>query len=161
MFSTNFLSFILPFASASIQDLLDQAANINGTFRNFNNAGALLLPTLTNNIIDQIGDYGCWCYFLSNGGKVGVGLGQPVDETDLHCKILHDNYHCMTFDDSTCDPWNAVYNVPPTWGGTLASLTTTDDDIRATCTSLNSDSCAQNACIENFEKNEGKKCNFL
>lgn len=136
-------------AHAAIQNLLDQFTKPNATARNFNNAGGMLLPTLTNNIIDQIGDYGCWCYFLTNNGQVGEGLGQPVDETDLHCKILHDNYHCMSHDDASCDPWTVAYNVPAIWGGSL--VTEDDEGIRTTCQSSNADICAQNACIDGSE----------
>ena len=137
---------LIPAAHAAIQTILDTAPNPNITARNFNNAGGILLPTLTNNIIDQIGDYGCWCYFASNGGQVGEGLGAPVDDTDFHCKVLHDNYHCMTYDDSSCDPWTVSYSVPSTWGGNV--ITATDSDIRSTCQSNNAgNSCAQNACI--------------
>ena len=136
-------------ANAAIQNLLDQITKPNATARNFNSVGDWALPTLSNSIVDQIGDYGCWCYFLTNNGQVGEGLGQPVDETDLRCKILHDNYHCMSHDDASCDPWTVSYNVPGIWVNSV--ITADDAGIRTTCQSWNADSCAQNACMESSE----------
>merc|ERR1739848_359077 len=100
------------------------------------------MATLTEQITGQ-GDYGCWCYFASNNGYVGNGFGAPVDNYDRACKQLHDNYACMSLEDSTCDPFTVAYNVPNSW----ISMIPTTDDLRTPCEEANAgDSCAANAC---------------
>ena len=41
------------------------------------------------NAVNQLDEYGCWCYFYDN---VGRGKGTPVDEIDGFCKQLQQGY---------------------------------------------------------------------
>jgi len=120
--------------------------------RNFANAVGVLGQQFTAI------DYGCWCLFDSNNGYVGNGYGQPVDEIDAECKLLHDNYNCLTIEESTCDPYNVEYNRPLGSGfawfleltfpfDTPNSLAQTPDDIVTQCETVNQDLCEKNACI--------------
>merc|ERR1711990_84568 len=104
-----------------------------------------------NNIFSL--SYGCWCLFADNAGYVGSGYGEAVDEMDAECKLLHDNYNCLVVEESTCDPYNIVYNRPggawtTEWADRLwndASLTS--DDIVSECNDANRPLCGRSACI--------------
>jgi len=67
--------------------------------------------TITQDDMDLINEYGCWCYFESGHGS---GKGKPVDEIDTLCKRLHDGYTCAIMDaqdqGSECTPWEIPYN---------------------------------------------------
>lgn len=58
-----------------------------------------------------LNQYGCWCYFETDHGS---GKGQPVDEIDSFCKVLHDGYTCIQMDAQEkgidCVPWEVSYN---------------------------------------------------
>ena len=45
--------------------------------------------------IQQISNYGCWCYFQENHGQ---GKGTPVDDVDQYCQYLHHGYECAMID---------------------------------------------------------------
>merc|ERR1711885_54604 len=47
------------------------------------------------NTINNMNEYGCWCYF---GDDHGRGKGTPVDAIDEMCKNLHDGYECAMRD---------------------------------------------------------------
>lgn len=123
------------------------AAQPNPHARNFGHA--------VNDQGDNIfrNDYGCWCLFASNNGYVGSGNGEPVDEMDAECKLLHDNYNCMVVEEASCDVYNVVYNRP---GGAWTSYwadklwndaTLTSDDIVSECNQANNPLCERSACI--------------
>ena len=59
--------------------------------------------------LDDVNEYGCWCYF---GDKHGAGKSQPVNELDEHCKQLHEGYECAMLDDADedCSPWTVSYS---------------------------------------------------
>ena len=63
------------------------------------------------NAVEQLDEYGCWCYFYDN---VGRGKGTPVDEIDGFCKTLADGYQCAIIDGESegesCVPWEVNYN---------------------------------------------------
>jgi len=134
------------------------------------NLTAIAKPTHARNFNHAIGsqhnapnfaaglyNYGCWCNFLdSNGygtGYVGTGSGEPVDDYDAECKRLHDNYACMRVEESTCDPFNVVYNRPggqwtTTWKDSLETdATLTPADIVTACNEVNRPLCERSACI--------------
>jgi len=63
--------------------------------------------------LDMLIRYGCWC-FLDFDNDHGKGRGQPKDEFDRLCKILHDGYECAMIDGRThnedCEkPWAVDY----------------------------------------------------
>lgn len=66
--------------------------------------------TITQDDMDQINEYGCWCYFQNDHGS---GKGKPVDEIDTLCKRLHDGYTCAIMDshdiNQECVPWDIEY----------------------------------------------------
>jgi len=89
--------------------------------------------------IDQLNEYGCWCFFDEDHGR---GKAQPVDSIDEICKILHDGYECAMRDaeaeGDTCVPWEVNY-ASAVGGGGLS--------IAEECQSLNAgNNCAIRAC---------------
>lgn len=127
--------------------ILDQVTqNIDGAvleatgldFDTFKNLGITTGPAIQN-----IVNYGCWCYFEENHG---MGRGSPVDAVDAHCKTLHLAYECAMKDyhDETgltdCVPWHVDYNA----GVGSQGL----DEIVHTCRKVNPDNlCSQYACM--------------
>merc|ERR1711988_840003 len=89
------------------------------------------------NAVNQLDEYGCWCYFYDN---VGRGKGTPVDEIDGFCKTLADGYQCAIIDSEaageSCVPWEVAY-APGNGAGV---------NLRDSCNSLNTDNCARYAC---------------
>merc|ERR1712154_402234 len=90
--------------------------------------------------VDNINEYGCWCFF---GDDHGRGKGQPVDQVDEICKTLHDGYECAMRDAedeaTTCIPWEVDYN---------SAVGGDDVTIAEGCTAANSgNNCAIRACI--------------
>merc|ERR1712054_510195 len=89
------------------------------------------------NAVNTLDEYGCWCYFYDN---VGRGKGTPVDEIDGFCKTLGDGYQCAMIDSEaageSCVPWEVAYQ-PGTGAGV---------NLRESCNTLNTESCAQMAC---------------
>lgn len=61
--------------------------------------------------IENLNEYGCWCFFDNDHGR---GKGQAVDAIDETCKTLHDGYECAMRDaeeeGETCIPWEVSYN---------------------------------------------------
>jgi hypothetical protein len=89
--------------------------------------------------IDQLNEYGCWCYFDEDHGR---GKGNPIDAIDEMCKVLADGYECAMRDaedeGTTCIPWEVDYTSAV--GGT--GLTIAEE-----CAQSNVDSnCAARAC---------------
>ena len=136
--------------TTAISDFLTEALS---------NVTAIANPTHARNFNHAVGwqidtyNYGCWCNFLDNNGYVGTGFGEPVDDYDAECKRLHDNYACIRVEESTCDPFNVVYNRPggqwtTTWYASLRLDTTlTPADIVTACNEVNSPLCERSACI--------------
>merc|ERR1712146_43960 len=60
--------------------------------------------------INNINEYGCWCYFSEDFGR---GKGQPVGSIDEMCKVLAGGYECAMRDaedeGTTCVPWEVTY----------------------------------------------------
>jgi len=149
-----FISSIISAISASsfLEDAFEYAKNKtkgqqpNAHARNFGHA----VNNHGDNIFEY--DYGCWCLFASNNGYVGSGSGEPVDEFDAECKLLHDNYNCMVVEESTCDVYNVVYNRPggawtTYWADKLWAGTVTPAEIVSECNSVNNPLCERSACI--------------
>jgi hypothetical protein len=69
------------------------------------------LRTVTQEDMDLVNEYGCWCYFQDGYGS---GKGKPVDDIDVLCKRLHDGYTCAIMDSADlgdeCVPWEVSYN---------------------------------------------------
>ena len=58
-----------------------------------NNPMAAAERTITQDDMDLINEYGCWCYFQDAHGS---GKGKPVDEIDTLCKMkLLKNKHAF------------------------------------------------------------------
>ena len=88
--------------------------------------------------IQNLDEYGCWCYFYNN---IGRGKSQPVDEVDGFCKVLHEGYMCAIMDaenvGESCIPWEIEYQP-----GSGAGI-----NVFRHCIELNPNSvCAQMAC---------------
>ena len=71
-----------------------------------------LQRAVTQDDMDLVNQYGCWCYFQDDYGQ---GRGKPVDEIDTLCKRLHDGYTCAIMDSQDlvsgpCIPWEISYN---------------------------------------------------
>jgi len=102
-------------------------------------------------MIENIDEYGCWCYFQEDHGK---GRGPPANEVDAQCKKLHDGYTCIILDAEAegdeCTPWDVPYN-----SGTGLGLVADDPEnnnnanaLRKSCARANRfDDCAQRSCI--------------
>lgn len=119
------------------------AADVEDRFKSYDNNAALADNKVFNgavgNTIENISEYGCWCYF---GDDHGRGKGTPVDPIDEVCKILHDGYECAMRDaedeGTTCVPWEVDYDSGV--GGTGIS-------IAEECAQLNNgNNCAIRAC---------------
>ena len=69
------------------------------------------LTEIMGSTMDQINNYGCWCYFEDQHGQ---GKGQPVNDVDEYCKQLHQGYDSAKLDsENVCVPWEANYNSRP------------------------------------------------
>lgn len=95
----------------------------------------------TDQLIEHISGYGCWCNF-NNDYRKGQGVVQ--NEVDELCKILHDGYRCAIIDcrdegKGNCEPWDVDYQPAG-----LRSFRHLNTD----CVMNNpGDTCAQRACI--------------
>lgn len=88
--------------------------------------------------LDDVNEYGCWCYF---GEKHGAGKSQPVNDLDAHCKQLHEGYECAMIDDAgqDCTPWTVAYSP--------VNYLLDDGTVYAACDSANGvNTCASRAC---------------
>jgi len=93
--------------------------------------------------LNNIRDYGCWCFFLEEAGN---GKSSPVDAIDRLCKDLQHGYACAVSDvfdatgDDSCDP-----TLEPYFSGTSFGL----EGVVDSCNALNVDFglCAQLACM--------------
>merc|ERR1712178_411844 len=90
-----------------------------------------------NDLINNHGAYGCWCYFYDD---VGRGKGTPVDEIDAFCKLLNEGYECAIRDSEdegvSCVPWEVDY-FPGLGVGT---------NLYNSCKELNDNVCSIRAC---------------
>ena len=90
--------------------------------------------------VDQLDEYGCWCYL--DGGQ-GSGKGTPQDSIDTLCKVLADGYTCIAMDadeeGTPCVPWEENYqDIIGQTGGTYLDL----------CTANNpGNNCAIRSCV--------------
>lgn len=103
------------------------------------------VQAILGNNLDNINEYGCWCFFQEDHGR---GHGKPVDGLDRFCRKMHMGYDCAIMDvlDSTgndsCVPWEVPY-ISGTGGG--------ESSLVNTCEVVNSDDCAKHACmVEGF-----------
>jgi len=124
------------------------------------------LRAISKNDLSALHMYGCWCQFGDFAGR-----GKPVDEWDLQCKILQDNYECIAMEDDNlgqCDVFGTDYNSSIGIGDkhemSLARL-------KYECEKANGqDTCASKICLVegSFIQNliqmafrEGKKPDFM
>lgn len=89
--------------------------------------------------INQLNEYGCWCYLNDDHGR---GKANPVDAIDEVCKVLHEGYECAMRDaedeGTTCVPWEVDYS---------SAVGGTGQSISEECSQLNPGSnCAARAC---------------
>jgi len=133
-----FIAFLLPafFQSLTFGKISNQDAQIifrhgSRNSENFNNDEAAFMARAINpnTMMDfNLDSYGCYCHFNQNMMDINNLKGQPVDEYDMVCKQLFDNYKCMEVDRSkennnfstqdkhprsnpTCTPWDQEYNI--------------------------------------------------
>ena len=98
--------------------------------------------------IQQISNYGCWCYFQEEHGK---GKGAPVDDVDQYCQYLHHGYECAIIDGELegekCTPWKQEYN-------STVRLGNSQEELNVECERKNQgDNCAIRAClVESYKK---------
>merc|ERR1711934_884215 len=98
------------------------------------------IPDILGANLDNINEYGCWCYFMDGHGR---GHAKPVDGLDRFCRKLSMGYDCAILDvidetgNDTCVPWEVFY-ISGTCGGEAALV--------QTCETFNSDSCAIKSC---------------
>lgn len=102
----------------------------------------LKLPGLGMQDLDN---WGCWCYFGSDDPNDGEykGRGEPVDDyLDVACRDLRLAYDCMIIDEDengeVCVPWEENYN-----SGLVFGL----NSVEKMCSKHNNpESCAYKAC---------------
>lgn len=92
--------------------------------------------------LHTIDGYGCWCFFEEDHGK---GRGQPTNEIDTLCQLLHQGYECCMVDHEEengvgdCIPWEVDYTT-----GAKGDV----DGIVADCAARNpGQNCATRSCI--------------
>ena len=90
-------------------------------------------------MVNDLDEYGCWCFFYVG---VGRGAGQPVDDFDRICKILADGYVCAISDSEkvgrSCVPWEVDYE--PGFGNSK-------EELWNSCSTLNSENlCEAYSC---------------
>merc|ERR1712178_93643 len=94
---------------------------------------------LSQETLNSLQEYGCWCYFDQLHGK---GKSKPVNEVDTACKTLADGYECAIIDgedeNEPCTPWEVSYNSSTAFGG---------ETMVAECLRDNVDSCSRRACM--------------
>lgn len=72
------------------------------------------------NAVKDFNGYGCWCYFTSPDDQtrtgIGYGKGEPVNEFDAACKVMHGGYECVVADRAAaseeCEPWTVAFTQP-------------------------------------------------
>ena len=73
---------------------------------------------LSQDTLNNLQEYGCWCYFDDLHGK---GKSHPVNQVDSACKTLADGYECAMIDGDDegepCVPWEIGYNSSTAFGG--------------------------------------------
>lgn len=164
MMLKHFALATLPFALADLSHMGDDFKQVAGEVMpelkqasSSGQQGKSFGSSWAQEIIDSINSYGCWCYFQENHG---LGKGQPVNEVDNQCKILHDGYECIMMDAAAdgeeCTPWNVKYN-SATGLGLLAGDDKNNDSLenalRFKCRRANRKfgDCAARACmVENY-----------
>jgi len=143
------LSLLVPGVLAGLKELQESFNIVREQYLEL--AGPYLqqrsVSTILGTSIDQIQEYGCWCYFDHHGGR---GKGKPVNNIDQLCKELQDGYDCAVMDyqgippglggtgDETCTPWEVSYT---------AGIGNGEGLLKHSCAVLNADHCAQYACL--------------
>lgn len=142
--------------SSQLSGMMSEMINASKSTGNQRNFG---LAAPVGDYDELYSDYGCWCRMGSSGtsGYVGYGRGETQDAFDAECKLLHDNYACLEVEESSCDPFNIVYDRPgpvgnPTWWlSELMRADLTSDEIETECINANGGThaplCDRNACI--------------
>lgn len=126
------LTALAGLASANLQSISNQVGHL------IENTSARAFSGKIVTSVEQLDEFGCWCYFYDN---VGRGKGSPLDEVDAFCKSLADGYECAIRDsedaNEDCVPWDVAYNQGSGSGKALYT----------SCLQLNPTSkCSQMAC---------------
>jgi len=94
---------------------------------------------LSQETLNNLQEYGCWCYFDEFHGK---GKSHPINEVDTACKTLADGYECAMIDGEDegepCVPWEVAYNSSTAFGG---------QGMIDECLRDNVNTCARRACL--------------
>ena len=73
--------------------------------------------------MSNVWEYGCWCYFQEDHGR---GRGQPQNEMDSICQVLHHGYTCIIMDAIAegidCDPFTHGYTTIQVLGNSNQEL---------------------------------------
>jgi len=134
---TPLLALLITPAFSTLETMLENYSSLqNSTGRPFNR----LLTDMMGSSLKNIVNYGCWCYFGTEGH--GKGRGEPVNQVDEFCKNLHDGYQCIVLDaesegQQNCVPWEVDYTTSPSMVADLTEL----------CTRKNDNNCAIRTCI--------------
>lgn len=133
------LASFLPLASASWIEM-------NQLWRELRQNDTRMGRQLSDTTLQNLNEYGCWCYFDTDHGR---GKGQPINEVDGVCKVLHEGYDCAIIDWSIekpqllakgqdCIPWEVSYNSATDLGGR---------SLVEACLDNNRKLCPQRACM--------------
>jgi len=121
---------------ASLNDIKATAEAMVAQF----NVSDRVFSNQISSTIDNLNEYGCWCYFDDDHGR---GKAQPADGIDSVCKVLHDGYDCAMLDaendGTSCTPWEVAYQAAV--GGSTQTIAEECADKNA------SNKCAEHACI--------------
>lgn len=132
------IALLITPAFSTLETMLENYSSLqNSTGRPFNR----LLTDMMGSSLENIVNYGCWCYFGTDGH--GKGRGEPVNRVDEFCKNLHDGYQCIKLDANSenqknCVPWEVDYTTSPSMVADLSEL----------CARKNAgNNCAIRSCI--------------
>jgi len=76
--------------------------------------GRSLSSSTVSVLVDNLNEYGCWCYFDDHHGQ---GRGQPVDDFDSHCSKYHHAVACAKLEIEECNPYETSYTSTVSNGG--------------------------------------------
>jgi len=92
--------------------------------------------------IEDIDNYGCWCYF-DDGLYRTEAHSPPQDDIDEKCRLLINGYKCAEHDalerGEECDAQTVIY--------TPYNFFTSVTDLETDCNQNNADICQRDACI--------------
>ena len=141
-----FISTSLGFLTTSVYSFGDNFEKVlNDAIQQYNTQPESRNAIQFGTTLDNILNYGCWCYLESDGH--GQGRGPVQNEVDRLCKLLHDGWECTNMDNSTCEAHVVEHDVeyppplPGGWGDNNFS------ELKDKCEQLNDNGCTVTACM--------------